>query len=188
MQVVENPIAQYSEDGGQHPSRAETERLIRFIDEKTKEIFQTPYLLPSATQDTLTTSTFYAKVTGLYKYGCSGCNAKTKNRWFNLCNDCRTTLQEDENILKLVDEFEDRVDKFMDANNPELKRVGNESPETLGCPQCNAEFKNGEEIRQHFKDKHPEVTVVDRSDDLRKKHKFGQHDSRNRRDKVFKPL
>ena len=180
IQVIDNPIEKYSDDGGQHPSREETELLIRCIDEQTRKFFDTPYLLPSATTESLTSSRIYSKVTGLYKYGCSGCSSKARNKWYNLCFDCMTALQSDENILKMAEEFEKRVDGFIELNNPEL--VGaNMEVDVLQCPHCSEELMNGEQIRLHFSENHPEEQVPR----PKRKH-VDRNDSRNRRDKVFK--
>ena len=186
IQVVDNPLEGYSDDGGQHPSREETETLIRYIDAQTKNFFSTPYILPSATAESLATTGLYSKVTGLYKYGCSGCSSKSKNKWYNLCTECRSSAQEDEGIRKQIEEFDERVEKFMLINHPDLRQDTVNSPEVLSCPHCDTEFESGEQIRSHFKDNHPEAPLPETGKDLRVKHKY--NDVRNRRDKVFKPL
>ena len=186
IRVVDNPLECYSDDGGQHPSVEETVALIQYIDEQTKKLFETPYVLPSSTVETLTTTSLYGKVTGLYKYGCSGCDSKERNKWYNLCTECRASLQGDDEVQKMVEEFEERVERFMSVNNPEIQEVSTESPEILSCPHCSTEFDSGEQIRNHFKDRHPEATVPEAAKDLRKKYKYS--DERSRRDKAFKPL
>lgn len=185
IQVVDNPLDEYSDDGGQHPSRAETEVLVRYIDEQTRKFYGTPYILPSATSESLASTDLYSNVTGLYKYGCSGCSSKARNKWYNLCTECRSAVQEDADIRKQIEEFEERVEQFLLANNPDLQQQTVGSPEVLSCPHCDTEFVSGEQIRNHFKDNHPEASVPEAGKDLRVKHKYD--DVRNRRDKVFKP-
>ena len=190
VHVWQNPVEEYTEDNGQHPSVEETEQLLRFIDEQAKAVFETPYMLSSATSQTLTTTAKYSKVRSLYKYGCSGCNQKTKNRWYNLCDQCKISIREDGDIQQAVEGFNDRVNKFLEEHSPTLEHLSFDSAEEdFSCPHCGREFQSGAEIRQHFNDNHPEAAIPD-ARELRKKHKFTPHndDGRNRRDKAFKPL
>ena len=89
IHVMENPLQGYNEDGGEHPSPEDTEKIIRYLHEQTQILFDIPYLLPSSTAESLTTDNKYSKVNSLYKYGCGGCNSKKKNRMYNLCNQCK---------------------------------------------------------------------------------------------------
>jgi hypothetical protein len=190
VHLWQNPLEKYTEDNGQHPSVGETEQLLRLIDEQAKAVFGTPYILPSATSQTLTTKAKYSKVKSLYKYGCSGCNLKTKNRWYNLCDQCRTSIREDGDIRQAVERFNDRVNKYLEEHSPTLEHLSFDSAEEdFSCPHCGRELQSGAEIREHFNDNHPEAVIPD-ARELRKKHKFISHndDGRNRRDKVFKLL
>lgn len=187
-----NPVKEYSDDDGRHPSREETEILLRYIQEKSLSDFNTNYFLPSASTETLTTEKLYGGVNSLYKYGCSGCNAKERNKWYNLCEQCKDDLKKDEKTKDLLEKFNERLEVIENENNPPLLNHLNLSSSDeygMSCVECGVEFDTGTQIREHFDEKHPGTPVPD-GKNLRAKHKYtnkDDDDNCSRRTHVFKP-
>ena len=118
--VWENPVAQYEADGGQHPSAKQTEVLLQYINVHANQDLGVPYILPSSTGETLTSERFYKQVNALYKYGCAACDSKTQNKWYNLCEECKVALKEDDGIKRGLLKFEEQVKKIEEAWMPQL--------------------------------------------------------------------
>ena len=72
--VWENPLDNFGEDGGTHPTRDQTTTLVKFIHDKVSTDFGIPLLLPTATDDVITLPNKYNHVTPLYKFGCGACS------------------------------------------------------------------------------------------------------------------
>ena len=89
VHVWENPIHDYGEDDGRHPTPEQTSELLKYIDKKTKENLHASIFLPSGANDFITSSKRYSGVQSLYKYGCAACNDKTRNKWWGLCTACQ---------------------------------------------------------------------------------------------------
>ena len=116
----ENPIKEYESDNGQHPSEEQTVALISFLNKRTEEDYGFSYRLESASDDMVTTHRIYSNVNALYKYGCTGCRSKTKNKWYNLCLECKENIKTDERTQQLLGEFNERVEQLDEINNPWL--------------------------------------------------------------------
>ena len=122
ISVYANPIQLFEEDGGTHPSPDQTKLLIQYIDEKTKEIFGSPYTLPGAVEELLVTKRKYSGVTPLYKYGCGACNNRTRNKWFSLCSSCKGEIDNEENLRNCIDKFHKYVERFTNIELPTLEQ------------------------------------------------------------------
>ena len=55
ISILKNPIPEFNEDEGRHPSPEQTVEILHCIDAKVKELFGAPYILPSATDEILVT-------------------------------------------------------------------------------------------------------------------------------------
>ena len=95
----------------------------------------------------------------MYKFGCSGCDNRKQNKWYNLCDECLEKTNQ-EHIQKTAEELLKRAKELYDESNPSL---GSDS-ESLKCDECDVEFESGQEIREHFKTLHPDTIVVIPSD------------------------
>ena len=120
--VWENPIAEYEEDGGRHPTQQQTQLLLQHINEKVGQTFDLPYFLNSATPDTMTTKKYYGRVTALYKYGCAGCE-NAENKVYNLCTTCKEALKNDPEVKEIMTEFVERVKQVQDKSSPQLSTM-----------------------------------------------------------------
>ena len=152
VKVWRNPIEGYDEDWGSHPSIVQTADLLEYINKRVHEDFNVSYQLPSATKEVLALPTKYKYVTPLYKYGCGACGKKDRNRWTNICDNCKTDAQ-DEAIISLAEDFAKRVAEIEDLENPTLEVASDD--DSLRCETCEVTFQEISDLRQHFKDAHP---------------------------------
>ena len=152
VKVWRNPIERYDEDWGMHPSMTQTAELLEYINQRSVEDFDIPYLLPSTSVDVLALPNKYWNVNSLYKYGCAACASKTKNRWANICENCKTAA-EGTDVTLLADEFAKRVKIIMDVEQPTLS---SDDMDEIRCEQCEVTFHDIKDLRQHFADEHPE--------------------------------
>ena len=160
--VWDNPIQGFEDDAGRHPSAEQTRTIVKFLEKKCREAFGVPFILDSATDDVLTTK-LYAGVSSLYRFGCSGCNSRSRNRWQNLCDVCMTSLEGDELIKADAEKLEKRAEEIYDELHPGLEPAGNRDVDMeagLVCEACNMSFKDGNELQEHFDAHHEGVTVV----------------------------
>ena len=167
--VLKNPIDSYDEDWGKHPTREQTVALINFLDEQAKILFDVPLKLESATDDVLCAPRFYKGITPLYRFGCSGCNDRTKNKWQNLCDACRQTAFEDPDILSKAGGIRNREKQIYELANPQMVGVGDSKSGgsddqlsdggDLTCPFCSIAMENSVAFNQHFKVHHPEEKI-----------------------------
>lgn len=118
--IWENPLKAYEEDDGQHPSPIQTEQLLRYIDAMMSQQHGPPYVLQSATPETITTTKKYGRVNSLYKFGCSACSSRKKNKWYHICLECKEALQVDEQIKERKAYFDERVVALHELTNPSL--------------------------------------------------------------------
>ena len=159
----ENPIQVFEADFGRHPSDDQTKVLMRFMDKMCREVFNAPFILDSATDEVLVTG-LYRGVNSLYKFGCSGCNSRVKNKWQNLCDVCSNAIAEDGQLKTDAEKLAARADEIFDLSHPPMGN-GNvdddvEMTDILTCEACNVTFKDGQEIRHHFDTKHAGTTLV----------------------------
>ena len=165
IQIWEKPVKKYEEDGGRHPTPEQTKEILQYINEKAQTEFGIPYMLNSATKEIITSDRFYAGVNSLYKYGCSGCSSKVQNKWWNLCSECTKKSQDDEVIQEALVQFNTKLDEIKDAMHPTLENMrmenNSDSESNLQCDDCNIHFENGNDIREHFKEKHPNIETID---------------------------
>ena len=116
--VWDNPLRSYANDGGTHPSEEDTKTIIKFLDGMVKDTFDVPFLLPSATDDVITTDRIYHHVNSLYRYGCAACPSKVKNKWPLLCDVCVGGLKDHPDFENAVLDFDARVKIMMDSTCP----------------------------------------------------------------------
>ncbi len=148
VKVWKNPIATYDEDWGIHPSMTQTAELLDFINYRVHEDFKLPYQLPSATQEVLALPNKYSNVTSLYKYGCAACGRKDRNRWANICEECKAAAVSAED---LTEDFAKRVEAVLDDENPALS-----DGDHIRCEHCEVVFEEIKDLRKHFSEEHPE--------------------------------
>ena len=136
--------------------------------------------------------TIYKGVNTLYKYGCSGCASKTRNKWYHLCDECHETMTTNEELARDLTTFSEKVKELYEQNNPPLQEntAGDgDSNSDLECETCGISFENGHQIRDHYTEKHTENRDICTSDDIRNKSKFSydKHETKkSRRTQVFK--
>ena len=153
VQVWENPIKEYDEDNGMHPSPTQTVDLMKFVHAKTMEVWKTPFILPSADDAILKTVNKYHHVNSLYRYGCGACDGKDRNKWFNICDKCKDAASKNEDIgskaKKMLHEIEEKVTSAL----PPLQT---DSGDELKCNDCDVNFPDMRDLRDHFKESHPD--------------------------------
>ena len=155
----------------------------------TTEIFGIPYRLQAATDKTVCSNKIYSGVNGLYKFGCSACNRRERNKWYNICDECTKSLKEDPGIKKSLELLQERVKEIEEAAFPEANVTSDLSdPEsTLGCEECGINFETAREIKKHCDEKHGAIPKVDTGDDIRDKSKFFYNEDKvSRRTHAFK--
>ena len=154
IEVWKNPIESFDDDGGRHPSTEQTVEILHFINSKTKEVYGFDYLLPSATPGTIVTNKYFG-VTPLYRFGCSGCQGRKRNKWDNLCDDCTATASTSPEAQEAAKKIESRAEDIFDHVNPLLGADGSGSDgDDLECETCKVTFTNVAEIREHFRQHH----------------------------------
>ena len=157
VMVWENPLEQYEEDWGEHPSPDQTAKLWKYVAEKVKTNLGLDMLLKSATDDVLALPNKYWHVQSFYKYGCGACNSREKNKWFGICDICKEAATKDEVVKKQEEEYASRLEEIMDEENPSLE-VESEEDE-LKCDTCNVVFAEINDLRKHFKESHPQSVI-----------------------------
>ncbi len=119
LTVIENPVTDYVEDGGLHPSPEQTINICRSIDGATSEK-EIPLILPSATDDLMAGNHLYQKVNSLYKYGCAACDDTKQNRWYFLCDVCKESLKSNEITISKTEELKVRIVQWETTESPFL--------------------------------------------------------------------
>ena len=155
VKILENPVESYSDYG--HPSIEETQKLLQCI-QSYADSLNVPFLLPSATIDTATSTLMYKRVNSLYKYGCAACNTKEQNEYYNLCNNCKNAIKEDKELKEKVVEYRRRLAEREDQINPPLATEEAEddiSDDELKCDDCEVTFTDMNNLRAHFRESHP---------------------------------
>ncbi len=182
IEVWKNPLDSFDDDGGRHPSPEQTVEILQYINSKTKEFYGFDYLLPSATPDTIVTKKYFG-VTPLYRFGCSGCQGRKKNKWDNLCDDCIAAASTSPEAQKAAEKIEKRAEDIFDHQNPPLGADGSSSDgDDLACESCNVTFTNVVEIREHFRQHHGDEVQKNSGNNIRSQSKFSD-DKHGRRQK-----
>ena len=160
ISLWENPIDGFDADHGSHPTEDQTKSLIKFLHQKCLEIFNTPYLLPSAVdRDDAITAPRYSGVSSLYRFGCGSCNSRERNKWANVCSDCSEKLSAEEWVGEGVQRLSERADEIYEAENPAIDDDVLMTDADLTCEECAVTFTGGKEIREHFNTHHPSVVT-----------------------------
>ena len=118
--VMENPLIEYHEDEGLHPSPEQTAELLAHINTQCVELFGTPYMLPTATGTNVISKRPYAAVSSLYIFGCAACDSRSKNKWRNICEECAVKL-EMEPYCSIADDILRRADEISYTEMPPLQ-------------------------------------------------------------------
>ena len=121
--VWENPVNEYAEDDGKHPSPDQSKEIVNFLDRVLMERYGRPYKLPSATDEILTVSRGYSGVRSLYKYGCGACNTVTedKNKIYSVCAKCKEVMAL-QPFQQKVSTFNRALTQLEETENPSLPR------------------------------------------------------------------
>ena len=121
--VWDNPVHEYAEDDGKHPSPDQSKEIVNFLDKVLTEKFGRPYKLPSATDELLTVSRGYSGVRSLYRYGCGACNTVTedKNKIYSVCAKCKEVMALP-TFQQKVSTFKRDLTQLEEAENPSLPR------------------------------------------------------------------
>lgn len=193
----ENPMGDYEDDAGRHPSDDQTKRIVSYLDVKYREELSIPYVLESATAEVLTARR-YAGVSALYRFGCAGCNSRERNKWQNLCDTCKSSLAADPVVKESTAKLMERIKDIYDASNPEfptdtvMEDVEEGTAEAvvvldepLVCEVCNITFQSGQEIRDHFSERHQDMVLV-QLPSRKKKKRSPKSDDQNDRTKLPK--
>ena len=118
--------------------------------------WHTPYLLGSATDDITSLPIKYQHVNALYKYGCGACDAKEKNRWFNICDACKDNAKTDQEIKNQAQKVIADIDKRFEMESPP---PGLEPDDDLRCDFCEVIYHELKELKDHYKIAHPDKDV-----------------------------
>ena len=153
--VVKNPVDEYSEDLGRHPSPTQSTDIVKAIDQATKSELNTPYILEGATDDVISLTNKYFHVRSLYKYGCAACDSKKRNKWYNLCDVCKSSASSDEEAIAQAREMREKIQQRIEAELPALGDGEDSAEDELKCEDCGVAFQELSELRAHFKDNHP---------------------------------
>lgn len=154
IKVWDNPIDQYDEDDGMHPSPDQSLTLSKFISENLESAFKTPFLMASATEEVTALPNKYWHVTSFYKFGCGACSSRTRNKWYNICDDCKQAASTDEGVQEKVKWYTSRVDELMPALRAPDGEVDS-SDDELRCEECDVVFLEMKDVKAHFKESHP---------------------------------
>ena len=130
IHVWKNPLPSYSMDDGRHPSEEESVGIIKFLNEKVKELFKESLIMEAASDDLMTTTNYYRGVNDLYKYGCAACPSKARNKWPLLCDACvaNASVLTNEELKTAVQDYDAAVEKQYMAMNPPLSGSVGEVP------------------------------------------------------------
>ena len=159
VKIWENPIEPYEEVDGmhEHPSPEQSMKLCKFISQMLQTDFNIPLFLESATEDVFALPNKYWHVNSLYKYGCGACNSRIKNKWFNICDQCKQAAATDEEVQVKLKWFNSRVETLM----PHLHESEEEaSDDEWKCDECQIVFQELKELRAHYKENHSESDSV----------------------------
>ncbi len=135
LTVIQNPIAEYIEDNGTHPSPGQTVDLCKVIDTAMQAKGGSPLILPSATDELMAGNHFYQKVNAIYKYGCAACERTKKNKWYYLCDECRVFLKSDENTIGETEQLQQRITLRDTTENPFLANNADNEDVDEGMPE-----------------------------------------------------
>ena len=127
--------------------------LCKFIQEKLSSDFQVPLFLDSATDDVVALPNKYWHLTSFYKFGCGACASRTRNKWYNICDECKQEALKDDEVIKKVDWFTTRVNELM----PMLKdndEVSSDDDEWK-CDECEIIFPEVKDLKSHINEYHP---------------------------------
>ena len=94
----------------------------------------------------------YLLVNSLYKYGCGACGRKDKNKWFSICDACKSGAADDGEVKELADGLRKDIDNRLDDDYPEINE------DEWKC-DCGLSFKDINEFRSHCKDEHPNTDI-----------------------------
>ena len=175
IHIWENPIEEYEEDDGMHPSEKQTGELLRYLNEKSAQTFGEPLILSSATAELLCMSRKYRGVNGLYRYGCAACQRKERNRWPGLCDECKNDVHDNGALHQEVAALEERIRQFNVILHPSLT---DSDGEQISCDDCGIPLDNGIAIKEHFKVHHSTKDSTRGSDDIRSNSKFNSDKGR----------
>ena len=173
--VLKNPLEEFEEDQGRHPSPVQTTEIIKAIDKRSKFELKTPYLLDNATDDVIALPNHYQHVRSLYKYGCGACAGKERNEWANICDTCKSEARKDPDTQEIAKGLQLEIEKRLDQEHPSLD--GHSSEDEWNCNDCGVSFKDVKDMRAHFRDEHPN------SDENLKRNKIRDGDKKGRRNK-----
>ena len=157
VKIIKNPVEEYDEDLGKHPSPAQTTEIIKAVDDACKLELASPYILENVTEDIISLSNKYQHVKSLYKYGCGACSRKDRNKWQNICDVCKQQAAEDEEVKHQAQEMRKRIAERTENELPPLGDPGDSSDDVLKCETCDLTFSNITDIRAHFNDNHPDM-------------------------------
>ena len=122
IQVWQNPLPNYTNDSGQHPSQEESVKLVKYLGDMAKKNFGEDLILDNAADDLLCTRNYYNEVNGLYKYGCAACASKERNKWRLLCDMCNAMVSDRNNdtFNVALEEYDAAVERQAMVMNPPL--------------------------------------------------------------------
>ena len=150
--VWPNPLEGYDEDDGTHPSVEQTVALARFLDKRVSEEFGVPFLLPSATDEVIALPNKYDHVTSLYKFGCGACARRERNKWRNICDQCKSEATQDDELRTDLRWYRSKLDSLAPAVGDDLET------DELKCEICDVCFHDLSDFNLHFKETHIGVT------------------------------
>ena len=122
IKVWSNPIQNYQENGGRHPSPEQTQQILKYIDLKAREDLGVSIFLKSGENDLIVTKKKYGGVKSLYKYGCGACAEKDRNKWWLLCSTCsgKAKAPDENQLSRALHTLYDKARDIRDRENPVL--------------------------------------------------------------------
>ena len=159
VKVWDNPIESYEEDQGTHPSLAQSLVLCKYISEKAGKELGVPILMPSADDDVLVLPNKYSHIRSLYKFGCAACSSRVRNKWYHLCDICKSNASSDSSIQEKVQWFKKRVDE-LEPSIAEPINISNDSAVELKCDACGIVFEDLKDLKAHFNKEHPDIPDI----------------------------
>lgn len=124
VSVWKNPLAQYSADGGQHPTQEESTKLVQYLAERVKSSFGEDLVLTNADDNLLTSKSYYSKVNSLYKFGCAACSSRVQNKWRLLCDVCEVNSRNvsNEDLMVAISEYDAALERQISIMLPPLSK------------------------------------------------------------------
>ena len=124
VSVWKNPLAQYSADGGQHPTQEESTKLVHYLAEKVRSSFGEDLVLTNADDNLLTSKSYYSKVNSLYKFGCAACSSRVQNKWRLLCDVCVANSRNvsNEDLMVAISEYDAALERQISIMLPPLSK------------------------------------------------------------------